>query len=117
MQQWAARGNIQQMQKTLAFRAHAALSGECNPEYKDREYNCTKAGQNKFIALNFRGSLMSRILQIFNHSQKYFNENLWHMAFGVRVQWICKIISTKSSEIAIRENLDSQKFCTIRYVY
>ena len=31
------------------------------------------------------------------------------------MQQICKVISTKSSKIAIRENLDPRKFSAIRY--
>ena len=64
------------------------------------------------IAQNFRGSLISRI---FNCSRKYFNENSWYAACGVRVQRVREIISTKSSKIAIRENLDPRKFSAIRY--
>ena len=64
------------------------------------------------IALNFRGSLISRI---FNCSQKYFNESFWHAACSVRVQRVHEIISMKSSKIAICENLDPRKFSAIRY--
>ena len=38
------------------------------------------------IALNFRWSLISRISRIFNCLRKYFNENFWYAACGVRVQ-------------------------------
>ena len=77
--------------------------------------HCTSTVVWKYrIMQNFRGSLISRI---FNRSWKYFNENFWHVACGVCVQWICKIISTKSSKIAIRENLDTQKFSAIRYKF
>ena len=62
--------------------------------------------------LKFHRSLIS---QIFNRSQKYFNENFWHAACSVRVQRIRKIISAKSSQIAIHENLDPQKFSAIQY--
>ena len=60
------------------------------------------------IALNFRGSLISRILQIFNHARKYFSENFWHAACSVRMQRIREIIPTKFSKIASCENLDSK---------
>ena len=35
----------------------------------------------------------------------------------MRVQRICEIISTKSPKIAIRENLDPQKFSAIQYYW
>ena len=53
------------------------------------------------IALNFRGSLISQILQIFNCSRKYLNKNFWHVACGVRefaklFQWnLQKLLSAK----------------------
>ena len=66
------------------------------------------------IALNFHGSLISWILQIFNRLWKYFNESFWHAACGVCVQRIHEIISMKSSKIAICENLDPRKFSAIQ---
>ena len=65
--------------------------------------------------LKFHWSLISRILQIFNRSWKYFNENFWHAVCSVCVQWLREITSTKSSQIALHENLDPQKFSTIQY--
>ena len=44
-----------------------------------------------YIAWNLRGSLILRISQIFNRSRKCFNENFWHAACSVRVQWIREI--------------------------
>ena len=38
-----------------------------------------------------------------------------HVVCGMPVQRVHKIISMKSSKIAIRENLDPQKFSAIRY--
>ena len=67
------------------------------------------------IVLNFRRSLISRILWIFNHSRKISMKNFWDTVCSVRVQRICKIISTNSSQIAIHKNLDPRKFSTIRY--
>ena len=67
------------------------------------------------IALNFCVSLISWISQIFNCSRKLFQRNFWYAACTVRVQQIRKIISTKFSKIAICENLDPQKFSTVRY--
>ena len=68
--------------------------------------------RNYHIALNFRGSLISRNSWIFNCSRKYFNENVWHVACGVHVQ---RIRETKSSKITFRENLDPPKFSAIQY--
>ena len=69
------------------------------------------------IALNFSGFLISRISRIFNCLRKHFKGNFWHAACSVHIQRIRKIISTKTSKIAIRENLDPPKFSAIRYKY
>ena len=66
------------------------------------------------IALNFRGSLISRI---FSRLRKYSNENFWYAVCSVRVQQIHESISMKSSKIAIHENLDPWKFSAIRYLH
>ena len=63
------------------------------------------------IALNFHGSLISRI---FNRFQQYFSKNFWHTACSVRVQQIRKIISIKP---LFTKNLDPRKFSAIRYIY
>ena len=64
------------------------------------------------IALNFRGSLISRISRIFNCLRKYFNESTQ------RAVCACSEFAKLSHEIfAIRENLDPQKFSDIRYIY
>ena len=78
------------------------------------DHNNIRHSRQYCIALYFCRSLISRILQIFNHSRKYFNENFWHMACSVRMQQIRKTISTKSSKIAIHKNLDPRKFSTIQ---
>ena len=39
-----------------------------------------------------------------------------HVAYSVRVQRICEIISTNSSKIAIHENLDPRKFSAKQYI-
>ena len=72
-------------------------------------------GYHIHVAQNFRGSLISRILRIFNRLRKYFNKNFWLAACSVCMQRIQEIISTNSSKIAIRKNLDPRKFSAIRY--
>ena len=67
-------------------------------------------GQVYRIVLNFRMSLFSWIL---NRSQKIFQWNF--LTRGVCEQQIREIISTKSSKIAIRENLNPREFSAIRY--
>ena len=80
------------------------------------QFNIKRYWHYYCIALNFRGSLFSRISCIFNHSRKYFNEKFWHAACSVRVQQIREINSMKSSKIAIRENLDPRRFSAIWYI-
>ena len=62
---------------TLTTVAKCAFSSPFN-------YACTVCRINTIyiyrIALNFRGSLISRISRIFSHSRKYFNEIFWHAA-------------------------------------
>ena len=53
------------------------------------------------IAQNFHGSLILQILQIFNHSQKYFNENFWHLPCSVFVQWIRETISLIQKSLVV----------------
>ena len=65
----------------------------------------------------FSWVFISRISRIFNCSWIYFNENFWHVACSVCVQWIREIISMKSLKIAVCENLDPRKFSAIRYTW
>ena len=46
---------------------------------------------------------------------KIFQRKVLTRGMQVCVQQICEIILTKSSKIAIRENLDPRKFNTIQY--
>ena len=87
-------------------------------DQQDAQVVCDQLGFFGHVRLSIPCSTkFSRVFNFANFQPfaKIFQRKFWHVVCSMRVQWICEIISTNSSKIAILENLDPRKFSAICY--